>query len=336
METAGLRPEADGQPDGAGVRVPFKTLVWRIGRWAPVAAAGVLTAATVASFAYNAATDTPPPRPAGLLMASGDGFDTRYLTWGTTGTPIVLVPGAVETADTFVKLGQVLGKTHRVYAIDLTGTGYSAPSPDYSTARLAAQLLAFLKAMGLTGADAPVLVGHSMGASVVGLAAVQGGAGAVRKVVFLDGDALPFAGGSGLLGYLLIDPYRTSLLRLALSQDWLIKSVYNSNCGPLCPPLDAAGAQQWREPLQQPAFGDFMSYELKHGIPAMTPEEFAALKALPVPKHVIYGVDDPQMSAEDMRQTAERIGAPPPSPVPGRHLTMISSPEEVAALLNEP
>lgn len=328
METAGE------QPDGAPAHLPLLTRAWRVGRWVPVAAAGLLAAATVASFAYNAATDAPPRRPAGLLMARGGGFDTRYLTWGTTGTPIVLVPGAVETADTFAKLGQVLGKTHRVYAIDLTGTGYSAPSTDYSTARMAAQLLAFLRVMGLTGADAPVLVGHSMGASVAGLAAVQGGADAVREVVFLDGDALPFAGGAGLLGYLLIDPYRTSLLRLALSQDWLIKSAYNANCGPLCPPLDAAGVQQWREPLQQPGFADFLSYQLKHGIPAMTAAEFAALRALTAPKRVIYGVDDPQMSAADMRQTAERIGAPPPSAVPGRHLTMITSPDEIAALLN--
>jgi len=67
----------------------------------------------------------------------------------------------------------------------------------------------------------------------------------------------------------------------------------------------------------------------------MTPTEFAMLRALPVPKRVIYGVDDPQMSASDMAATATRIGAPPPSTVPGRHLTMISSPEQIATLLNQ-
>jgi pimeloyl-ACP methyl ester carboxylesterase len=79
-------------------------------------------------------TDGPVPRPGGLLMVRGGGFDTRYREWGTGGTPIVLVPGAFETADTFDALGLVLRATHRVYAIDLTGTGYSAPSPPYTAA----------------------------------------------------------------------------------------------------------------------------------------------------------------------------------------------------------
>ena len=48
-------------------------------------------------------------------------------------------------------------------------------------------------------------------------------------------------------------------------------------------------------------------------------------------KRLIVGIDDPQMSHADADQTAERIGAPAPLYVPGRHLTMISSPEQVAA-----
>jgi pimeloyl-ACP methyl ester carboxylesterase len=293
----------------------------------------LVVALTAASFGYNSSTNGPVSRPSGLLMAHGGGFDTRYREWGTTGTPIVLVPGAFETSDTFAALGPVLGTDHRVFAIDLTGTGYSAASPPYSTSHLAAQLLAFLAARGLTGASAPVLVGHSSGAAVVGLAAVTGGARAVRGVVFLDGDATPLD-GPGFLGWLLINPYRTSLLRLALSQDWLIRQLYNSQCGPLCPSLSAAGVETWRLPLQQPGFAGEAAYTLRHGIPSMTPAEFAALHALPVPKRVIYGTDDPQMSPSDATTTAGRIGAPPPVTVPGRHLTMISSPKQLAAALS--
>jgi pimeloyl-ACP methyl ester carboxylesterase len=219
-----------------------------------------------------------------------------------------------------------------VFAIDLSGTGYSAPSPSYSTSQLAAQLLAFLHAEGLTGASAPLLVGHSSGAAVAGLAAVTGGARAVRGVVFLDGDATPLS-GPGFLGWLLIDPYRTSLLRLALRQDWLIRKLYDAQCGPLCPPLSAAGVETWRLPLQQPGFAGASTYTLRHGIPSMTSAQFAALRALPVPKLVVYGADDPQMSASDEAATAVRIGAPPPRTVPGRHLTMIASPRQVAAAL---
>ena len=322
----------EGDPARGRYRRSWLVRVWRFVRWFLLTGVVLMVALTLASFGYNFSTNGPVSRPAGLLMASGGGFDTRYREWGTAGTPIVLVPGAFETADTFAALGPVLGAEHRVFAIDLTGTGYSAPSPSYSTSQLAAQLLAFLRAEGLTGASAPVLVGHSSGAAVVGLAAVTGGARAVRGVVFLDGDATPLS-GPGFLGWLLIDPYRTSLLRLALRQDWLIRKLYDAQCGPLCPPLSAAGVETWRLPLQQPGFAGAVTYTLRHGIPSMTSAQFAALRALPVPKLVVYGANDPQMSASDETATAVRIGAPPPRAVPGRHLTMIASPRQVAAAL---
>jgi pimeloyl-ACP methyl ester carboxylesterase len=322
----------EGDPARGRYRRSWLVRVWRFVRWFLLTGVVLMVALTAASFGYNFSTNGPVSRPAGLLMASGGGFDTRYREWGTAGTPIVLVPGAFETADTFAALGPVLGAEHRVFAIDLTGTGYSAPSPSYSTSQLAAQLLAFLRAEGLTGASAPVLVGHSSGAAVVGLAAVTGGARAVRGVVFLDGDATPLS-GPGFLGWLLIDPYRTSLLRLALRQDWLIRKLYDAQCGPLCPPLSAAGVETWRLPLQQPGFAGALTYTLRHGIPSMTSAQFAALRALPVPKLVVYGANDPQMSASDETATAVRIGAPPPRTVPGRHLTMIASPGQVAAAL---
>jgi len=320
----------DDDPAHGRARRSWGARVWRFTRWFLLTGIVLVVALTAASFGYNFSTNGPVSRPSGLLMAQGGGFDTRYRAWGTTGTPIVLVPGAFETADTFASLGPVLGADHRVFAIDLTGTGYSAASPPYSASHLAAQLLAFLAAKGLTGASAPVLVGHSSGAAVAGLAAVAGGARAVRGVVFLDGDATPL-NGPGFLGWLLTDPYRTSLLRLALSQDWLIKQLYNSQCGPLCPSLSAAGVETWRLPLRQPGFAAEAAYTLRHGIPSMTSAEFAALHALPVPKRVIYGTGDPQMSTADATATADRIGAPPPVTVPGRHLTMISSPRQLAA-----
>jgi pimeloyl-ACP methyl ester carboxylesterase len=323
---------ADEQPDPEFTDRRRSRRFLRALRWPALALLVILVALTTASFGYNLTAGGPPARPGGLLMAPGGGFDTRYLEWGTTGTPVVLVPGAFETADTFDALGAVLGATHRVYAIDLTGTGYSAPSPPYSATHEAAQLLAFLAAKGLTGPNAALLVGHSAGAAVVGLAAVTGGTRYARGVVFLDGDATPL-GGPAFLGSLLIDPYRASLLRLALSQDLLIRKIYDSQCGPSCPALDAGGVQTWRQPLQQPGFAGELAYTLRHGIASMTTGEFAELRNVPLPKLVIYGAHDPQMPAADAMATAQRIGAPPPVTVPGRHLTMISSPAQVAAAL---
>jgi pimeloyl-ACP methyl ester carboxylesterase len=303
-------------------------------RWWRRAARGavvIVAAVTAASFGYNLATG-PATRPSGLRMLSAGGFDTRYRTWGTSGSPIVLVPGAFETADAFAALGTVLGADHRVFAIDLTGTGYSTPSPPYTAGHLADQLLAFLAAQGLTGANAPVLIGHSAGAAVVGVVAAHGSRYAAG-VVFLDGDAAPL-GIPSALGWLLIPPYRTTILRLGLSSSWLIRQIYASQCGPACPRLTAAEVETWRRPLQQPGFESALTYTMRHGIPAMTAAEFSQLRLAAVPKRVIYGVNDPQLSAAGAAQAAARIGAPHPTTVPGRHLTMISSPRQLTAAID--
>jgi pimeloyl-ACP methyl ester carboxylesterase len=326
-------PSDDLVPLLAGHQAKPGRRLWRFTRWVLLIGVVLVVALTGASYGYNFATNSPAPRPPGLLMASGGGFDTRYLEWGTTGPPVVLVPGAFETADTFASLGPILGADHRVYAIDLTGTGYSAPSPPYDAAHEAQQLLAFLSVEGLTGTNAPILVGHSAGAAVVGMAAVDGGTRYAHGVVFLDGDATPL-GGPQVLGYLLINPYRTTLLRLALSQDWLVKDLYTAQCGPTCPPLSATGVRTWVLPLQQSGFAGEVEYALQHGIPSMTGAQFAALRGVQVPKLVIYGASDPQISASDADLTAQRIGAPAPVTVPGKHLTIISSPTQVAAAID--
>ncbi len=67
----------------------------------------------------------------------------------------------------------------------------------------------------------------------------------------------------------------------------------------------------------------------------MTSAQFAALRADPVPKLVVVGVNDPQMSRSDATATASAIGAPLPVYVPGRHLTMIASPGPVAAIISQ-
>ncbi|HET7013479.1 MAG TPA: alpha/beta hydrolase [Streptosporangiaceae bacterium] len=322
---------AAGAGAGAGVGVWRSPRFRRFLRRAGITIAGVIAAVTAASFGYNLATDGPAPRPSGLRLIKGGGFETRYRSWGTTGSPIVLIPGAFETADAFSYLGPVLGAKHRVYAIDLTGTGYSAPSPPYDAAHLADQVLAFVRAMHLTGPDAPVLVGHSSGAAVIGMAALAE-RGSVSGVVFVDGDALPLA-FPPLLGWLLINPYRTSLVRLGVSSDAVIRRVYQSQCGPTCSPLSAAGARTWRLPLQQPAFLDVIAYNLRHGIPAMTDAQLRALKAESVPKLVIYGRNDPQLGAVGAAAAAKNIGAPPPIAVPGRHLPIISSTRQVTAAI---
>jgi pimeloyl-ACP methyl ester carboxylesterase len=294
-----------------------------------LAAAGLVTGASVG---YDVATRTPPPPPAGLRFIQAGDVSTRFLEWGDHGPAVVLVPGAFETADAWRALGEVLGTDHRVYAFDLTGQGYSDAVAPFDVEHDVSQTLAFVRALGLTGADAPVLVGHSSGAAIVGLAALEA-PGQVAGVVFLDGDALPLdvpTWGPRLL----IDPYRTSLVRLALRSDSLIKRLYRSQCGPTCAPLDAAGVDLWRRPLQQRGTERALLANATRGvIPAMTTEQLDALRRSATPRLVVWGSDDVDgaYTPESPSSTAAAIGAPPPVFVPGRHLTMISSPDDVAA-----
>lgn len=322
----------------AGLSPPrrFPPILKRIAKVAGIAIVALVVAVTVASFGYNLATDGPAPRPAHLLFANGGGWDTRYHEWGTHGTPVVLIPGAFETADTFATLGPMLAKNHRVFAIDLSGTGYSAPNPQFSAGHLAGQISAFVKTQKLTGPDAPILVGHSAGAADVGITALEN-PGSIKGVIFLDGDAAPLGAPSSvgaIAATLFTNPYKTSVLRLALSQGWLIKNIYNAMCGPTCPQLSKAGVNTWRWPLEQPGFQAEITYSMRHGITAMTSAQFTALKMADVPKLVVVGANDPEMSHSDAALTARRIGAPPPVYVPGRHLTMIASPRQVAAAIN--
>jgi pimeloyl-ACP methyl ester carboxylesterase len=293
--------------------------------------AAAVVALTVASLLYNVATNGYASRPAGLAFVRTGNTETRYRAWGTTGRPVVLIPGAFETADTFTALGAQLGTDHRVFAIDLTGTGYSQARPPFTVAHDAAQVLAFIQAKGLTGPNAPIVVGHSSGAAVAGLAALDGGP-RIAGVMFLDGDARPLAVPS-FARYLVIGPYRTTLFRLGLSLDWLVRRIYDSQCGPLCRPLSAAGVEVWRRPLQQPGAEDALWSTLRTGIPSLTGAQLSRLRRSPVPKSVVFGADDPQYSQGTAAQVAARIGAPRPVIVPGRHLTMISSPRQVAAAI---
>ena len=127
LSLAFVKPDPD--PADEPVRRGWRRRAWRVTRWFLLIGVVLMVAVTAASFGYNFSTNGPAPRPSGLLMARGGGFDTRYREWGTTGTPIVLVPGAFETADTFASLGPVLGADHRVFAIDLTGTRVQRGEP---------------------------------------------------------------------------------------------------------------------------------------------------------------------------------------------------------------
>jgi pimeloyl-ACP methyl ester carboxylesterase len=287
-------------------------------------------AATLFSVGYNAATAGRAGEPAGLRFVPADGIRTRYREWGSGGAPVVLVHGAAESADTWSRVADRLAVHRRVYALDLTGWGYSARRGPYDADHEAAQLLGFLDSLHLAHAT---LVGHSTGAAVVAAAALRA-PGRVDGLVLLDGDALDTGAGAGAGGLrrVLPNPYRTTLLRLAVRSDRVIRAIYGAQCGPACPRLDRAGVDQWRRPLQ--VAGAESGLWHMDGIVGLPAARVAALAKVAVPKRVVFGADDDVFSRSSPYETARRIGAPAPTIIPGaRHLTLVSHPDQVAAAI---
>jgi pimeloyl-ACP methyl ester carboxylesterase len=310
-----------------GVRRPW----WRRwGRRLTVTVLVLFVAVTIASFSYNAATAGTVPPPSGLRYVQAGDVHTRYREWGSTGSPIVLVPGAAETADTWSRLAPLLARDHRVYAYDASGFGYSQPRAPFTAAHQAEQLIGLVNALHLSK---PILVGHSLGAAIVAEATLRqptmpGG------VLFLDGDALVFH-PPAVVSHLIIDPYRTSVFRLGLRSDWVIRAIYSRQCAPGCPALDEAGVDQWRRPFQQPGAEAALWSMMRAGMAGVSETRLSQLRAVPVPKAVVFGGADLSTFTKDSPyQTAQRIGAPPPTIIPGaHHLTMISSPTAVATAI---
>jgi pimeloyl-ACP methyl ester carboxylesterase len=325
--------DADASAEQAPSR--WRPRLKRWGRRIAIGCAALLVLTTAASFIFNAFTADRASPPPGLTYVAADGIRTRYQEWGSSGTPIVLVHGAFESVETWSRLAPLLARDHRVYALDLTGYGYSERKGPYTVDHQTDQLLGFLDAMhlGATG-DRPVLVGHSSGAAVVSEAALRS-PGRIAGLMLLDGDALNTgAGPPTAFRYILINPFKTSILRIGLSFDWLIRSFYNSQCGPGCPALDHAGVDVWRRPFQVPGAEDALWSMLGEGVLGLPASRLADLHSVNLPKSVVFGGNDDVFSPQTPTQTADRIGAPPPTIIPdAKHLTMISDPDEVAAAI---
>ena len=289
---------------------------------------------TLFSVVYNAVTAGRASPPAGLTyVQTGDAL-TRYRVWGNPSAPgpaIVLIHGAFESADTWEPLARILAQTHHVEAYDVKGYGYTQRTGSYSTRALADQLNAFLTARGLVK---PILVGHSSGAGVIARFVLDhpdraGG------IVFLDGDGLS-SGVSTWAPRLLLDPWRTTLFRLVLHSDAVIRALYNATCDAACPPLDRAGVDQWRRPFEVAGAEQALWSMLAAGIPGLPASQVARIAALRIPAAVIFGANDSEFTRNSPAQTAQRIGAPAPTIIPGAaHLSFVGHPTEVAAAIEQ-
>ncbi len=305
----------------------------RLARRLVIALVALALALALAAFVYNHNTgDTLPAPPLdahGHTVRTGD-LTTHYEQWGDRGSPIVLVHGFLESAATWDSVGPLLGATHRVYALDVRGYGYTERRGPYTLDSDTTQLDAFLTALHLDAAHGaqPVLVGHSSGAAIIGnLARLH--PGAARRIVFLDGDGTPYGVGPSWVHGLLVDPYATAAIRLATRDPSLAARAYRSTCGSGCPAFDAG---VWLRPFRVAGAVAALVSILHRQLIGLT---YAQERQIRTPAAVVYGALDPEMSSADARATAARLRTASVTAIPGaHHLVMLSAPRPLTVVLD--
>jgi len=251
-------------------------------------------------------------------------FGTRlaYRRWGSHGTPIVLVGGFVEPSWVWHAVGRLLGRRHRVYALDLPPFGYSQRRGPFTLAHWSQLVEGFDRRLGIRK---PVLVGHSLGAAVAVSIAAQT-PHTVAGIVLLDGDALP-GGSPGWFSHLLLPAWYTTLYRIATGWDWLFRKGLKGAWGAGTPPFTAAFIDEWQRPFRVIGTAAAFASILGNGIQGVSA---SVLSHLPVTALVAWGSHDTVDSVAAGRRTAKLMHAPFVELAGAGHLSMLARPGLVA------
>ena len=309
-------------------RTPVRSRRWlrRVG----LALLAIVLALTLAATAFDLAT-AGDERPATALypgpFAHVDGTLVAYRSWGTAGTPIVLLGGAAEPSWVWHAVGPLLAAAHhRVFAIDLPPFGYTQRKGPYTMTRWLGLLRGFEQRLHISR---PVLVGHSLGAGVAAADALASPAG-VAGIVLLDGDALPFGTGRAWIADLLVYPFYPALFQLATGSDWLVARILRNAWGRHAPSFGHAVVQQFERPFRVRGTAEAIKQFAARGIPGVTLE---SLRSLRVPRSVVWGADDTVDSVGSGHVTASALHVPLQIIAGAGHLSMLAKPNATAAAI---
>jgi pimeloyl-ACP methyl ester carboxylesterase len=299
-------------------------------RWLRRLAVGLVSlfvVVTAFSVVYNLWTNGD-QKPATELypgpFVRADGTLVAYRQWGSSGPPILLLGGFAEPTMVWKRVAPLLARHHRVVAIDLPPFGYTQRLGPYTLDAWIALARATAARLGLAH---PLVVGHSLGAAVAAGWALAS-PGQVSGIVLLDGDALASGGSRGWLSHLLVNPYYTTLFRLATGSDWLFGQVLGRAYGPEGTPPGAPSIAQWQRPFRVEGTADALRTTAAHGIVGLQLADLAKVK---VPSTVVWGAADSIDSVSAGRATARALGAPFILLPGAGHLSMLVDPTGVAA-----
>ena len=300
----------------------------RVARTIVLVLVALILLVTVAAFVVDASS-LGASRPARSLYAGpyvqvGDTL-VAYRRWGAHGTPIVLLGGAAEPTWVWHAVGPALAAAgHRVFAVDLPPFGYTQRNVQPSLQGWLPLLHGFERRLGIRR---PWLVGHSLGAGVAAADALARPR-AIRGIVLLDGDALPFGGGRSWVTHLLVYPWFDAVFRLATSSDWLVGRAVRNAWGPRPPKLPHRTLAQFERPFRVTGTAASLKALVARGLPGVS---LAGLRKITVRRAVIWGAEDTVDSVSSGRASAAALRVPLEL-VPGAgHLSMLSQPARVAA-----
>ena len=305
----------------------------RLRRWAlriGIALLVLVALVTVGALVYDAASAGGVP--ARKLYAGPyvrvDGRLLAYRRWGSHGSPIVLLGGFVEPSDVWRKVGPILARDHRVYALDLPPFGYSERKGPYTLPTWLDEIEGFERALGIVR---PTLVGHSLGAAdVVGEALRR--PHALRGIALVDGDAIRSGGAPSWIADLVVDPYFTAIYRIATSSDWIFRRALAGAYGSHAPPLTSTELARWQRPFRVAGTAAAFKQMLPHGIAGWTLADLRRVHGVPVV--VAWGADDTVDSVSAGRRSAAALHAPFVLLPGAGHLSMLVDPRRLAAVVD--
>jgi pimeloyl-ACP methyl ester carboxylesterase len=280
---------------------------------------------TIVSLVYNAAT-ADRVKPATALYPGPfvhvDGKAVAYRRWGARGTPIILLGGFVVPSFVWDGVGKLLGRDHRVFALDLPPFGYTERKGPYTLRGWIEIVRAFETRFGL---HRPVLVGHSLGAAVVVADALWRRADP-KGIVLIDGDAISAGGTPSWLGRVLVGPWFTSVYRIAMSSDWIFRRGL-AGAYPHHPSFTSAFLERWERPFKVQGTLEAFRMMLRYGIQGF---QLSQLRTVRVPALVLWGAHDTVDSVPAGRKSAQALRAPFHMLVGAGHLSMLAAPKAIA------
>ena len=127
---------------------------------------------------------------------------------------------------------------------------------------------------------------------------------------------------------LLPGPLVTAAIHLAARYPAPARAVYESSCGPACPPFDPA---VWLTPLRVAGGAESLAAVVRRPLIGLG---YAELDQIRTPAALVYGARDPVMTPDVVAATRTHLRPRVVVAIPGEfHLVMLSAPQRLAAEL---